>query len=144
MKNFKSILYVPWHVLQIGLSCLSANVSLQLKQVVPWTHISFFFFFLLSPDGFVACGCLGDSDQWVSIAGLFLFRSPRVVIWLAGIWFYGCICCIYYIPYIAGHYVFELVWFFTNQEDHKHRELINGSQTPVSNLGYRSLLTEGC
>ncbi|CAL5351218.1 unnamed protein product [Camellia sinensis] len=57
-------------------------------------------------DGFMARGRLGDSDQRLSFAEIFLFRSKWMGTKLRSICFYSCIPYIYHIPHSPEHYVF--------------------------------------
>lgn len=45
----------------------------------------------------MACGCSGDSNQWISFGGFFLFGSQWSDCCLLHMHFHGCICWIYHL-----------------------------------------------
>lgn len=76
-------------------------------------------------DGFMDCGCVGDSDQRVSVGGFLLFCSKWNIVYLHGVCLHGCICWVCSIPYFTRDYslynwLVETKWF----ANHKYSKLI--------------------
>lgn len=94
-------------------------------ELAPSCSLAHIFLFIFYKDGCMACGCLGDGDQWLSFAGFLLKRSERDIVWLYSVFFHCWICSIYSVPCFPGHHHSEVVQI---KELHRHSELIRQTQ----------------